>query len=106
MLPPVTNLYISNQRLAGREELHSLVETEGARLDYIVSHGNPSPEGFWYDQDRPEWVLLVKGTALLEFEEGTLHLCAGDTLTIAAHQKHRVVEVSEDSIWLALHYDA
>ena len=105
MLPEIHNLYISTQRLEGNEELHSLVETSGARLDYIVSHGHPSPEGFWYDQDRPEWVLLVKGTATLEFEDGTLALCAGDTLTIPAHLKHRVIEVSEDSIWLALHYE-
>ena len=105
MLPPVHNLYVSPQRVEQAEELHTLLQSQGARLDYIVSHGNPSPEGFWYDQDQPEWVLLLKGTATLEFEDGPLALCAGDTLTIPAHRKHRVLEVSQDSIWLALHYD-
>ena len=105
MLPTIHNLYVSPQRVEQTEEVHSLLEASGLRLDSIVSHGNPSPEGFWYDQDRPEWVLLLKGSAVLEFENGTLNLCAGDTLTIPAHQKHRVLEVSQDSIWLALHYD-
>ena len=28
----------------------------GLRIERIVSEGHVSPEGFWYDQDEPEWV--------------------------------------------------
>ena len=27
-----------------------------------------SPEDFWYDQDKNEFVILVSGSAVLEFE--------------------------------------
>ena len=45
----------------------------GPRIERIVSEGHVSPEGFWYDQDEPEWVALIRGTAELEFENGRQH---------------------------------
>ncbi|GAA5480147.1 cupin domain-containing protein [Haloferula helveola] len=82
-----------------------LVETAGLTLECLVSQGAASPDGFWYDQGRPEWVMLLKGSATLVFEEGVLELSTGDSLTIPPGMRHRVGEVSDDAVWLALHYE-
>lgn len=87
-----------------RELDFTLVESGSFRLECLVSFGSPSPPGFWYDQTEDEWVMLQRGDATLRFEEGDLDLHAGDSLTIPARTKHRVERVSDDAVWLALHY--
>ena len=37
-----------------------LLERPGLRIERIVSWGQCSPEGFWYDQEEDEWVCLVR----------------------------------------------
>ena len=75
--------------------------------EQFISHGQGTTAGCWYDQGDPEWVLLVRGTATLQFEAGeSLALKAGDYLLIPAHLKHRVECCSDDALWLALHYAA
>jgi cupin 2 domain-containing protein len=89
------------------EEITALAEGAGARIERIVSHGQASPPGFWYDQDRPEWVTLLQGEAAVEFADGaTVRLRPGDHLTIAAHARHRVAWTSSapPAVWLAVHY--
>lgn len=80
------------------------------RLERIVSRQHASPPGFWYDQDGTEWVLLLRGSAVLSLEQddGQIRrqaLVPGDFLEIPAHCRHRVEETAphEDTIWLALH---
>jgi len=102
MPPIVTNLMESPQ--GDRETYRTLLDLPGIRLDQIVSNGEASGEGFWYDQPAPEWVMLVRGEAVLRFESGEVGLKAGDFLTIPAHARHRVESVSRDAIWLALHF--
>jgi cupin 2 domain-containing protein len=63
-----------------------------------------SPPGFWYDQDRDEWILVIKGTAELQFADGkSVTMNAGDYLLIPKHEKHRVEHTSEEVVWLAVH---
>jgi len=45
-----------------------LVERQGLRIERIVSTGQATPEGQWYDQDTDEWVLVVQGSARLRIE--------------------------------------
>ncbi len=74
-------------------------------LEHIISRGAASPEGFWYDQPRDEWVALLQGEAELRFESGESSLLhAGDSLVIPAHRRHRVERTSHDAVWLALHF--
>ena len=71
----------------------------------IVSVGQVSPPGFWYDQDEHEWVMLLLGSAQLEFEDGArVELEAGDSLLIPAHRLHRVSRTSVEpvAVWLAV----
>ena len=74
----------------------------GARVERIVSRGEASPPGFWYDQEEDEWVMLAAGTATVAFEDRRTRLCAGDWLHIPARRRHRVASVSKDAVWLAV----
>ena len=90
------------------EELfETLVTTGTVHIERIVSRGHTSPEVGWYDQDQNEFVLLLKGAARLEFEDGrAIGLGVGDCLAIAAHQRHRVAWTDSESetVWLAVFY--
>jgi cupin 2 domain-containing protein len=91
----------------GEEIFTPLVTGRDFELEEIASHGAASPEGFWYDQGRDEWVLLAKGEATLRFEEGEpMELEAGDHLLIPAGKRHRVESTSLDAVWVALHFQA
>jgi cupin 2 domain-containing protein len=104
MLPTPFNLFPAPEG-RGEETIAPLLRTPFLNCEHIVSRGQASPRGFWYDQMDPEWILLLRGTATLDFGgAGMLGLRAGDSLTIPAHAKHRVDEVSEDALWIALHF--
>jgi cupin 2 domain-containing protein len=62
------------------------------RIERIVSHGHASREGFWYDRDRDEWVVVLRGRAILRFEGDaeSLALGPGDHVNIPAHRGHLV----------------
>ncbi len=88
------------------EELCSvLAESKNAKIERIVSNGHASPEGFWYDQGQDEWVLLVAGSAVLEFEDRQVRMEPGDHLLIPAHRRHRVATTSrtEKTVWVAVY---
>jgi cupin 2 domain-containing protein len=80
----------------------------GLRVERIVSHGQASPPGFWYDQPEAEWVMLVCGAAHLEIEGETAprHLRPGDWINLPAHCRHRVAwtDPEQPTVWLAAHY--
>ena len=80
-----------------------LLERAGFKLEQIISYGQASDPGSWYDQDGDEWVLLVRGEAVLEFKRERINLKEGDYIMIPAHEKHRVASCSQDALWLALH---
>jgi hypothetical protein len=49
---------------ASREErMEELCQSKTFRVERIISAGQVSPPGFWYDQAWDEWVLVVQGTA-------------------------------------------
>ncbi len=79
----------------------------GLVIERIVSRGQASPAGFWYDQEQTEWVALLAGTARLEFADGTAcDLRPGDWLELAPHRRHRVAATSAEppAVWLAVHW--
>ena len=87
------------------ELVEEIVAGPGVRVERIVSRGHRSPDGFWYDQDEDEWVLLVAGAAELELADGRrLRLAPGDWVDIPAGLRHRVARTApdEDTIWLAV----
>jgi cupin 2 domain-containing protein len=92
------------------ELIDVLAESERVKIERIISEGHASPEGFWYDQEQDEWVLLISGSAALSIEKEAgieaVELTPGDHLLIPAHQRHRVESTSESekTIWLAVHF--
>lgn len=100
------NLLSSRCPASGEERCDTLMTGPQWRLERIHSCLARSPEGFWYDQDESEWVLVLRGSARLQFEdEATARdLCAGDSLWIPAHRRHRVLatDPAPGTLWLAL----
>ena len=90
------------------EIVETILSAPGVRIERIVSFGQASPEGFWYDQAESEWVLLLAGTARLRFadEAEARTLGPGDHVHIAAHRRHRVewTDPERPTIWLAVFY--
>jgi len=92
------------------EQILSLADSPGAKIERIVSTGQASPPGFWYDQDETEWVFLIAGSAglLIEGERFPRRLGPGDFVEIPAHVRHRVewTDAGEATVWLAVHFKA
>jgi cupin 2 domain-containing protein len=101
-----SNLFADLPRQLPDELFTTLLDAADVRIERIVSHGHASPEGFWYDQDRHEWVVVLKGTAGLRFEDETIEMRAGDFVNIPAHRKHRVEWTAPDepTVWLTVFY--
>lgn len=91
-----------------QEELFTeLLSADGIRVERIVSSGQSSPAGFWYDQVENEWVLLLEGSATLAFQDRpAVHLNPGDYLNIPAGCRHRVEKTDPNgrTVWLAFFY--
>ena len=101
------NLYAGAVPDPAAERCTDLLTRPGLRIERIVSSGQSSPPGFWYDQAQSEWVLLLRGEASISFEgeAAPRRLQAGDFLDIAARRRHRVEATAADTLWLAVHYD-
>jgi cupin 2 domain-containing protein len=102
------NIFDLPSQLSQTEIFESLLKTENILLERIISTGQKTPNGQWYDQERDEWVILLQGEAQLSYEDGSIiSLKPGDHLLIKAHQKHRVEYTSSlpPCIWLALHFN-
>ncbi len=102
----VTNLFADLPEALPDELVTRLAGEGGVRVERIVSWGQASPAGFWYDQDEHEWVIVLQGAARLILEGETLELGPGDGVTIPAHARHRVDWTTPDgpTVWLAVFY--
>jgi len=90
------------------EFFETLASSKYVQIERIVSKGHVSPRVGWYDQERHEFVVLLRGAARLEFEDGSVsELAPGDSLNIVAHRKHRVAwtDKTMETVWLAVHYE-
>ena len=106
-IPGGGNLFARVPRGSADEDIAVLLTTPNVRIERIVSTGQASPPGFWWDQEWAEWVVLLTGGAGLRFESETelRELKPGDCLHIPAHARHRVewTHPSEPTVWLAVH---
>jgi len=60
------NLFADLPKQLPEELVTTLLDADNVRMERIVSNGHASPEGFWYDQDQHEWVMVLKGAARLQ----------------------------------------
>lgn len=104
----IANLFQDLPRDLPAEQFTTLLEAPDIRLERIISHGQRSAEGFWYDQAQHEWVIVLAGAARLVFEgpAAPVELKPGDYLNIPAHMRRRVEWTAPDepTIWLAIFY--
>jgi cupin 2 domain-containing protein len=93
---------------SGGEQTNELLTRPGVKIERIVSTGQASPPGFWYDQPWDEWAIVLSGAARLRFEgeADARPLGPGDYVFIPAHARHRVdwTSPNEATVWLAVHY--
>ena len=100
----VDNIFRATAGAIGSEEFLTLLKTEAVKIQRIVSRASTTPENAWYDQTYTEWVLVVRGHAVLEFEGGErIELNEGDYLTIPPQARHRVYDTGPETIWLVVH---
>src|SRR5687768_16319379 len=101
------NLFSNVPADLSSELVETLLDAANVRVERIVSYGQSSADGFWYDQPWNEWVTVLQGAARLQLENGeAVEMKIGDVINIPAHRKHRIewTTPNEPTIWLAIHY--
>ncbi|MBR8829059.1 MAG: cupin domain-containing protein [Gomphosphaeria aponina SAG 52.96 = DSM 107014] len=102
----MANIFDLPSQLPPGELFETLVASKNVLIERIISTGQTTPPGEWYNQERAEWVMVLQGEAELSYLDGSrIKLQAGDYVFIPAHQKHRVEYTSSNPpcIWLAIH---
>jgi cupin 2 domain-containing protein len=100
------NLFEDLSLTAHEEHFQTLLSRDGVRVERIVSNGQSSPEGFWYEQAEHEWVVVLRGGARLNVEGEMKELRPGDFLDLPAGCRHRIEWTTPDepTLWLAVFY--
>jgi cupin 2 domain-containing protein len=108
MLPVIFNILAGLPPALSGEAFDTIVESDFVRIERIVSNGQATPEGEWYDQERDEWVLVLKGSAGLLFDgaQEPRRLGVGDHILIPTGCRHRVdwTDPAVSTVWLAVHF--
>jgi cupin 2 domain-containing protein len=100
----VKNIFTDPASARDAEHFLTLFENTSAKIERIVSQSHSSPAGFWYDQAEDEWLIVLRGSAALEFEAGEIvEMKEGDYLIIPRGVRHRVARTGERTIWLTVH---
>ena len=85
---------------------------EGERFDTLLAHRNLVIERILssdrivsseYVQSQDEWVVLLRGEAILDVAGKNIELKSGDYLFLPANTPHTLLSVSAGALWLALH---
>ena len=103
----IRNIFDLPTKLPQEELFEALVDNDNVLVEKVVSTGQITPEGEWYDQERDEWLIVFQGEGKLGYEDGShIKLTTGDYLFIPAHQKHRVEYTSTEPpcIWLTIFF--
>ena len=61
--PRSGRLFARVRKRLNDEQVEVLAGRGAVRIERIVSTGHASPPGFWYDQERPEFVVVLAGAA-------------------------------------------
>ncbi len=90
------------------EVVEEFLRTPAVRFERIVSHGQVSPPGFWYDQEEHEWVMVLSGKAVIAIQGSPTSITLGpaDALHLPAHVRHRVewTDPSQPTVWCAVYW--
>ncbi len=107
-LLPEENLLGRSIPPIGHEQKYLIKEGCYWRLELIYSCDASSEDGFWYNQNEHEWIVLLRGSASIRFKspEGFIDLDVGDHLHLQPHRLHRVERTDPfpGTVWLALYW--
>jgi cupin 2 domain-containing protein len=102
----MSNIYKLSQEVSQLEQFEQVVAGKNIQIERIISTGQTTLYGQWYDQHFDAWVILLQGEAELSYDDDMMiKLKAEDYLLIPAHIKHRVeyTSIEPPCIWLAVH---
>ncbi len=106
-MSPSGSLFADLPTELSEELFETILSLPGIRIERIISSGQATPDGEWYDQPQGEWVFLAAGSAglLLQGELEPRRLLPGDYLFLPPHCRHRVAWTDPEqlTIWLAVH---
>jgi cupin 2 domain-containing protein len=98
----IRNLLTDLPDATSEEIFEPILEQPGLRLERIVSHGQVTPPGDWYDQEQDEWVMVMSGNARLVIDgEGEVTMGPGDSVFLPAHRRHRVSWTDPDQPFIS-----
>jgi len=101
------NIFADVPQKLAEEQFTLVMATPHVRVERVVSTGQTSPPGQFFDQDWAEWVLVLEGSAKLRFEseDEARILLRGDYLYIPPHARHRIewTDLERPTVWLAVH---
>ena len=101
------NIFANLVKNNDKEIFQEILSKNNIKIERIVSYGQSSPKEGWYDQENDEWVMVLRGKAILSFKDSDdVVLESGEYINIPAHTKHKVswTTPDEETIWLAVHY--
>ena len=101
------NIFTGSSCHSKEEIFNTIFSGKNIKIEQIISSGHTSPAEGWYDQTQQEWVILIEGEAILEFENNQKKkLKKGDYLLIPALAKHKVIYTSTNPkcVWLAIFF--
>ena len=86
MMEQFSNIFGQIPTGLDEEQFIALAETRDFKLDRIVSTGQATPDGEWYDQERAEWVVVLKGSAGLRFEARRMTVISPKGISSRSHR--------------------
>lgn len=101
------NIFKQIPKDLSEEIFEDIIKTDNLKIERIISYGQTSPKSGWYESELNEWVILLKGQAVLSFQNSDdVKLNAGDYINITAFTKHKVSWTlpNEETLWLAIYY--
>ncbi len=101
------NIFAQIPKDLKNEIFEDIIKTDNLKIERIISNGHTSPKSGWYESEQNEWVIVLKGEAVLSFENSDdVKLSAGDYLNIEAYTKHKVswTQPNTETIWIAIYY--
>jgi len=75
------NIFANIPKELSAEVFENIVKNDAIHIERIISKGHTSPESGWYEEQQNEWVILLKGQAMILFEnQTTVYLRPGETI--------------------------
>lgn len=95
------NLFDSSDTPPHGERFDSLLVHRNLVIERIVSSADIQPVDYLQPQD--EWVILVRGAAIMDVDGKRTTLGPGDYLFLPAGTPHRLETAEPGTLWLAVH---